>query len=242
MSTWKNTLVTGLRNWVWKCWDVRGLLCWISLLQLLVLSQQNRSHIKLNLFSTLLNTTSKAVPKCTHTLYICIPPLPYSAPTAVMSLISTGETLHLHDYLHKEPHKSDHISIKWSFLPHLIYFFLLFRNLDLKSHSVTGQGYASPIYCSQLLLTFSPCCPTQVGLPAQLNSKETVWPRTSIFENPFQSAYTLRHFFHYLLSTGEQPQKAELLHENNWDLQHPARFFLILQHLVCCLLKTSNSR
>lgn len=88
---------------------------------------------------------------------------------------------------------------KSSSLTCVTYFFWLFRNLDLKSHSITCQGYAFPIHCSQLLLTFSPCWPTQVGLPAQLNSMGTVWARTSIFENPLQSAHTLEHFFHYPL-------------------------------------------
>lgn len=88
---------------------------------------------------------------------------------------------------------------KSSSLTCVTYFFWLFRNSDLKSHSITCQGYAFPIHCSQLLLTFSPCWPTQVGLPAQLNSMGTVWARTSIFENPLQSAHTLEHFFHYPL-------------------------------------------
>lgn len=47
------------------------------------------------------------IKSCSH-MYI----LPYSAPTAVPSLISTGETLHLQDYPLKEHHKSDCISIK----------------------------------------------------------------------------------------------------------------------------------
>lgn len=130
---------------------------------------------------------------------------PCHSPTAVTSLISTGEMIHIQDYPHKYRHRLHHISIKLSSLTHLTFFFWLFRNMDFKSHSIKLWGCGSPIYCSQKRKS-SPPASIRAGLPSRLDSTGTVWPRTCIFKNPLQSAHTLGHFIHYLRENGPRKE------------------------------------
>lgn len=132
------------------------------------------------------------------------------------------ETLHIQDYSHKEHHKSDHISIKWSSLTHLTYFFWLFRDLDLKSHSITCQGYASPIYYNLHLLSLM-AHPSWPACSAKLNGNSLI--KDKYF---WKSLSEWLHTEAFLpLSTGEQPQEVELLHKNNWDLQMYCNILLV---------------
>lgn len=150
------------------------------------------------------------------------------------------ETLHIQDYSHKEHHKSDHISIKWSSLTHLTYFFWLFRDLDLKSHSITCQGYASPIYYNLHLLSLM-AHPSWPACSAKLNGNSLIkdkyfWKSLSEWLHTCISST-----IHWRTAPGGRVAAQKQLRPSD-VLQHPTCFFLMVQHLVCCLLKTSNSR
>lgn len=227
MSTWEKPLVTGLWNCGCKHWDCEETLWFLSFFAvlLLVLSQQVSHQSQTELIFELdfvkhyIKSCSKMHILCL--LHPCHSPALYS-PTAVTSLIGTGETIHVQDYPHKKRHRLDCISIKWSSLTHPMSFFRLFRNLDFKSHSITRRGCGSPIYCSQKrksspLPRLPSCClhPSWPALSAGLSGNSLI--KDKYFRKP--PSECSRTWAFHPLSTGEWPQEVELLHKSNQDLQ-----------------------